>query len=414
MPYCLGENMTQKDFLHHLDDIAGKIRSLEVGRLILFHHNDADGLTSGSILYRLFERLGWDIRRYCLEKPYPALLEFLQVNLVEPDDVIVIADFGSGIARELSALFSGIRMGLICDHHGLSSTHTLTEPWHLVNPLPYGVPGDRECSASAVCYLLSRAVSAENVDCAVTAVIGAVGDRHLEAGRLQGLNEEIFVEARSCGDVFLEDTYRLTNAPGFTLEEIADGLDILGSIAYLRGGPDIGIKALAEGPGQDERHFVRQYEKEYQEAYASLRARAPLMNAGASVQYFYLPEAFSSMGVKTVGLVCERMIQDGLSDPSKYLLGFQQIPDQIPGVGPFRFDRYKVSFRAAPPLRERIQSGDAEPLTRVLEYLGAQHACFVDACHPHAAALTIATNEAEQLIESCVTYLQEVAAVSSQ
>ncbi|HET6846878.1 MAG TPA: hypothetical protein VFH29_08575, partial [Anaerolineales bacterium] len=40
----------------------------------VFHHNDADGLTSGAILTRSLQRQGYEVRRICLEKPYPAVL----------------------------------------------------------------------------------------------------------------------------------------------------------------------------------------------------------------------------------------------------------------------------------------------------------------------------------------------------
>jgi len=41
----------------------------------LFHHNDADGLSSGAILKAAFERQGYSVRRFSLEKPYPKVLE---------------------------------------------------------------------------------------------------------------------------------------------------------------------------------------------------------------------------------------------------------------------------------------------------------------------------------------------------
>jgi len=40
----------------------------------IFHHNDSDGLTSGAILTKAFQRAGFTIQRFCLEKPYPKLL----------------------------------------------------------------------------------------------------------------------------------------------------------------------------------------------------------------------------------------------------------------------------------------------------------------------------------------------------
>ena len=54
-----------------LKDLRGHPKS----RVHIFHHNDADGLTSGAILTRAFEREGFTVHRSALEKPYPAVLE---------------------------------------------------------------------------------------------------------------------------------------------------------------------------------------------------------------------------------------------------------------------------------------------------------------------------------------------------
>ncbi|MGD8303844.1 MAG: hypothetical protein PVI55_15620, partial [Desulfobacterales bacterium] len=51
-----------------------------VKKVHIFHHNDADGLSSGAILTRAFERQGFKIQRLCLEKPYPRLLEKIFQN----------------------------------------------------------------------------------------------------------------------------------------------------------------------------------------------------------------------------------------------------------------------------------------------------------------------------------------------
>lgn len=34
----------------------------------IFHHNDADGLSSGALLTRTFSRQGFEVERVCLEK----------------------------------------------------------------------------------------------------------------------------------------------------------------------------------------------------------------------------------------------------------------------------------------------------------------------------------------------------------
>ncbi|MDH3816197.1 MAG: hypothetical protein OEV48_17010, partial [Acidobacteriota bacterium] len=59
-------------------------------RVQILHHNDADGLSSGAILTRAFERKEFDVSRVCLEKPYPVVLE----RVFDDDDrLIVLTDF---------------------------------------------------------------------------------------------------------------------------------------------------------------------------------------------------------------------------------------------------------------------------------------------------------------------------------
>ena len=83
----------------------------------LFHHNDSDGLTSGAILTRAFERQGFEVRRFCLEKPYPAVLKKV---FEQQDGLIVFADFAGRIAPLISDLNRGRNLTLILDHHKAS------------------------------------------------------------------------------------------------------------------------------------------------------------------------------------------------------------------------------------------------------------------------------------------------------
>ena len=65
----------------------------------VFHHNDADGITSGAILTRALERQGYKVRRFCLEKPYPAVLR----KVYEQEGrILIFADFAGRIAPLLS------------------------------------------------------------------------------------------------------------------------------------------------------------------------------------------------------------------------------------------------------------------------------------------------------------------------
>ena len=80
----------------------------------LFHHNDSDGLTSGAILTRGLERHGYKVRRFCLEKPYPAVLKKVYE---QEGKILIFADFAGRIAPLLSELNRGRNLTLILDHH---------------------------------------------------------------------------------------------------------------------------------------------------------------------------------------------------------------------------------------------------------------------------------------------------------
>ena len=73
-------------------------------RVRVFHHNDADGLSSGAILTAVFERAGFDVSRSCLEKPYPAVLERV---FETKGRLIVLTDFAGRIAPLIARINGG-------------------------------------------------------------------------------------------------------------------------------------------------------------------------------------------------------------------------------------------------------------------------------------------------------------------
>ena len=113
----------------------------------IFHHNDADGITSGSILTRAFERQGYQVRRFCLEKPYPAVLKKV---FEQEGRIIAFADFAGRIAPMISDLNKGRNLVLILDHHVAAAS---TDPKvHNLDPDLFGLKGDRDISGSTTCY----------------------------------------------------------------------------------------------------------------------------------------------------------------------------------------------------------------------------------------------------------------------
>jgi len=132
----------------------------------VFHHNDSDGLSSGAILTRAFERGGFEVHRFCLEKPYPALLHKVYE---QKGGIIVFADFAGRIAPILSDLNRGRNLTLILDHHVAEAS---TDPKvHNLDPCLYGLKGDRDISGSTTCYLFARTLDRANKDLAYLAAI---------------------------------------------------------------------------------------------------------------------------------------------------------------------------------------------------------------------------------------------------
>ena len=117
----------------------------------LFHHNDADGLSSGAILTRAFEREGFKVHRFCLEKTYPYVLK----NVFDQEGcILVFTDFAGRIAPMISQLNKSRNLTLILDHHVAEAA---TDPKvYNINPDLYGFKGDRDITASTTCYLFAR------------------------------------------------------------------------------------------------------------------------------------------------------------------------------------------------------------------------------------------------------------------
>jgi single-stranded-DNA-specific exonuclease len=213
----------------------------------IFHHNDSDGLSSGAILTRTFERAGFEVRRFCLEKPYPALLKKVYD---QEGKLIVLADFAGRIAPLLSDLNRGRNLTLILDHHvAAASTDSRV---HNLDPDLYGLKGDRDIAGATTCYLFAHTWDPENKDLAVIAAIGAVGDEFFVDGCLVSENRAVALEAVKQGRMEIRsqavgERYYLNTAGGpVPCDEFGAYLDTLGAAGFYRNGPDMGVKVCLE------------------------------------------------------------------------------------------------------------------------------------------------------------------------
>ena len=62
-------------WMRRMEQAWRELSNWNQSKVHIFHHNDTDGLTSGAILTEAFERKGYTVHRYALEKPYPAVLK---------------------------------------------------------------------------------------------------------------------------------------------------------------------------------------------------------------------------------------------------------------------------------------------------------------------------------------------------
>jgi len=375
----------------------------------VFHHNDADGVTSGAILTRAFERQGYTVQRFSLEKPYPAVLKKI---FEQEGRIIIFADFAGRIAPMISELNKRRNLTLILDHHVAEAS---TDPKvHNLDPDLFGLKGDRDISGSTTCYLFAVTMDPINHDLAPIAAIGAVADGFFVNGRLVRQNRDAALEAVEQGKFEIQEfengeKYWLKNAKGkIPVLEFGDYLDVLGGVGYYHGGPDMGVKVCLEGisPGSDKmvEELKATRKKIFDDEIARLQSGG--WKQAAHIQWFHVENRFFPMGVKMIGAFCDAIRETELINPKKYLAGFQIIPDEIPGFGAIKFNEVKISMRVSPYMEGEIRGKRTMGLDILLPEATNRLGGFSDACHSLTAATTVAIGKEEQLIEEMEKIIQ--------
>lgn len=396
--------------------MAGAIKAIDIhgGReLVLVHHNDTDGLSSGAVTMTAFERCGYTVDRYSLEKPYPQVLERI---FSRSGRIVVFADFAGRIAPFIASLNRGRNLVIILDHHPALPSN---DPAVLnLDGELFGLKGDRDISASATCYLFaeillgSRGLEAD--DLAALGALGAIGDGFFVNGALAGLNREVAakairaglmrVEAREGGEAY---SIRL-GGRDYEAERLCTALDTVGGVGYHDGGPDRGIRICLSGLDTEAEACVdglrAMRDRLFGQEIAGLKDR---LVTTPHLQWFDLEERFRPMGIKMVGVFCTMIKDSPILDSDKYLAGFQRIHDEVPGFGPIAFGSTKISMRVSKELTERIRAGRMPGLDSFLPKATEELGGFVDACHGLSAATTVRIGQEQELIEHVETVLLE-------
>jgi len=171
------------------------------GSIHAFSHLDADGVAAagiiGKALFRLDARFRARITQWINEKIIGEIIS-------DKPQLVILTDFGSGYLDLLNEKVPNFKV-LILDHHQI--TGNADNPNFVqVNPHLHGIDGATDVSGSGVAYFVAKAVSAENVDLAPIALVGALGDIQdkYDQRRLGGLNAIIVEDAVNANLVKVE------------------------------------------------------------------------------------------------------------------------------------------------------------------------------------------------------------------
>jgi single-stranded-DNA-specific exonuclease len=400
----------RKKLIKAMEKAVGEVKRLPQKEVQIFHHNDSDGLSSGAILTKAFKRAGFKVERFCLEKPYPALL---QKVFQQSGGLIVFADFAGRIAPMLSDLNKGRNLTLILDHHVAEAA---TDPKvHNLDPDLFGLKGDRDISGSTTCYLFAKALDAANSDLAHIATIGAVGDEFFVDGCLAGENRSAALEAVRQEKIKIQkhetgERYFLNTSRGqVACDEFGAYLDTLGAAGFYQHGPDIGVKVCLEGTTPESDRMLEELKKVQTKAFEKeiSRIKSGALIKTPNIQWFHVENRFSPMGVKMIGVFCDTIKNMDFIDPRRYLAGFQIIPNKIPGFGPITLNDVKISMRVSAQMAEQIRAGKKMGLNILLPEATNKLGGFSDACHTLTAATTVAIGKEEALINEMEQILRK-------
>ncbi len=401
------------DLISAMESAVIALKNNPLRDVILFHHNDTDGLSSGTILQNVFEQIGYKTNRLSLEKPYPQVLERI---LNKKEQVVIFADFAGKIGPLISKINNGKNLVIILDHHPAENINDKTV-FNLDGEL-FGLKGDRDISASATSYLfadrLLHRYGLSGESDSHLGVLGAIGDGFLVNGALSGVNRDILMIAVKQGLIRVdqsesgEDYYIKLGGVEYPSGRICSILDTVGGVGYYSDGPSKGIKICQLGVDSETDLYIEDLNRKKEMIFSKEieRLRKNLQTT-ENIQWFNVEDRFQPMGVKMIGVFCTLIKDLGFLDENKYLAGFQNVPDEVPGFGKIKFNATKISMRVSNKLTDRIRAGEIPGLNSFLPEATENLGGFSDACHGLSAATTVEIGQEALLIEEIEKVLKK-------
>ena len=355
--------MAQLDlFLRRLVQAKETIVQSGLKDAVILHHDEADGLCSAALTKIAIKRLGIETRLICLDKLYPEVVRDVEGG---SHHLVVFSDLGSGHIKLLENQNRSRSILVILDHHDTSESR---DPLvHNLNPELNGFSGEKDASSSTVAYLFAKTVDPSLATFAPLAIIGSTEI----PGETQGLNKIPIQDGEKTGAVKRTPRGGLKfegPVPWLSPSRASSILNVLGSVGYYRGGPQLGLSACIKGFDKQILETAKGLEEERKNANQRMmeKIRKEGLSQMKNIQWFHARENYKGMSGKVVGSFCSYLSYQRLVNPVKYLIGMMNIPPDIPGWGRLPSPLVKVSGRVPQPLAKMIETGKRPPLSRVL------------------------------------------------
>jgi len=390
--------MQLDEFKKKANQAITELKATKPKEATIVHHDDADGLCSAAITKKALEREGIKAKTFCLEKIYTEVIEDLHSK---NGQTIFYVDIGSPHADLISQYNKGRNLTIILDHHDPKpSTDLKVLDLNLEH---FGFKGETDFSGATCCYLFAKTLSNRNLDLSYLALVGSC---ELPKGLL-GINEMVLEEALRNGVIQKKGKSFEVTKFKTRIDSLFSKLQILGAVGYYEGGPEIGINTCLDGLSEEAKEKVKVLEGRRKEANRRLLGRLyrERLKETEHIQWFDAGNMYTGMGVKVIGQFCSFLsYQARLIKPNKYILGFMNVPPEIPGWGKLKENFVKASVRVPKPMRLQIEKGKLPGAVNLLDK--ASEGFGIADGHQYAASVIVPTDKKEILMEHAEKQLE--------
>jgi len=384
--------MQLEDFKSKANQAITELKAVKPEEAVIVHHDDADGLCSAAITKKTLEREGIKAKTFCLEKVYTEVIEDLHSK---SGQTIFYVDIGSAHADLISEYNKGRNLTVILDHHDPKPSK---DPKVLdLNLEHYGFRGETDFSGATCCYLFAKVLSESNVDLSYLALVGSC---EIPDG-FMGINKIVLEEALKNGVIRQKGkSYEITKLK-MRVDAFFSKLQILGAVGYYDGGPEIGINACLEGLSKEAEEKVNVLEDRRKEANRRVLGRLyrERLKETEHIQWFDAGDMYAGMGTKVIGQFCSFLsYQARLIRPDRYIMGFVNVPTEIPEWGKLKEKFVKASVRVPKTMQSLIDNGKMLGAVNLLDK--ASEGFGIADGHQYAASVIVPVDQKQKLVQN--------------